>query len=119
MREALLEQIERAVDALLRESGEAGGSPPIALDTPRQKQHGDFACNAALILAKRLDRPPRELAQRLVDLLGDAGGLVARAEVAGPGFVNLRLDDGFWRAQLGHVLRDGLHYGDSSMGGGS
>ena len=118
MREALLEQIERALDALLRESGEAGGSPPIALEPPRQKQHGDFACNAALILAKRLDRPPRELAQRLVDLLGDAGGLVARAEVAGPGFVNLWLAEIRWHDVLRRILVEGEGYGRSEAGAG-
>ncbi len=89
----------------------------FSVEPPRDAAHGDVSTNAAMVLAKAASMKPRDLAERLANGLGTAAH-VSAAEVAGPGFVNLRLDDGFWRAQLGHVLRDGLHYGDSSMGGG-
>jgi arginyl-tRNA synthetase len=71
----------------LRLSGEP---PSIELSRPRQKEHGDFATNLALVLATRVGRPPREVAEILVRHLPEAPFLVA-AEVAGPGFVNFRL----------------------------
>ena len=89
----------------------------FSVEPPRDAAHGDVSTNAAMVLAKAASMKPRDLAERLADGLGKAAH-VSAAEVAGPGFVNLRLDDAFWQAQLGHVLRDGLGYGDSSMGGG-
>ena len=89
----------------------------FSVEPPRDAAHGDVSTNAAMVLAKAAGMKPRDLAEHLADGLGKTAH-VSAADVAGPGFVNLRLDDGFWRAQLGHVLRDGLHYGDSSMGGG-
>jgi len=104
MREPLAAAVEEALRTLLREQGAGEALPEFALEVPRQKQHGDFACNAALVLAKRLGRPPRELAARLVQLLTARPGLVARAEVAGPGFVNLWLAESRWQGLLAAVL---------------
>ncbi len=118
MREQLAATLEEAVRALLAEAGDAGDPPEFAVETPRQESHGDFACNAALLLAKRLKRPPRELAQRLVELLGDGGGLVARAEIAGPGFVNLWLAGSRWQDLLGAILSAGREFGRSDAGKG-
>ena len=88
----------------------------FSVEPPRDAAHGDVSTNAAMVLAKAAGMKPRDLAEKLADGLGKTAH-VAAAEVAGPGFVNLRLDDGFWRAQLGQVLRDGLAYGDSTIGG--
>ncbi len=118
MREALLEQIRRALSALVAELDDGGQLPPVALEKPRHAQHGDFACNAALVLAKRVGRNPRELAKRLVQLLGDAGGLVDRVEVAGPGFVNLWLAAQRWRDELRTILDAGARFGCSTAGAG-
>ena len=96
MKEDLLEHLRAAVHSLVEGSGE-GDTPAFALDVPRSPDHGDFACNAAMVLTKRLRRPPREIAQQLIDALGDAGGLVERAEIAGPGFVNLWLAKSRWQ----------------------
>ena len=73
--------------AIARAGIDAAGNQAV-LERPRQAGHGDFACNIALVLAKPLKRNPRELAQAIVAAL-DAPGLVARAEIAGPGFINL------------------------------
>ena len=116
MRERLAEQIQQALGRLLRAAGDEGPVPVVAVDPPRQAEHGDYACNGAMVLAKRLRRPPREIAQDLIDELGQAGGLVSRAEIAGPGFVNLWLAGDRWQGLLGSLLRAGLDYGRSDTG---
>jgi len=118
MKEPLRAALERSVAALLAEAGDSAPAPPFSLEAPRQVDHGDFATNAALLLAKRLRRPPPEVARRLVERLGDAEGLLARAEVAGPGFVNLWIADAEWRAGLLAILRAGARFGHSEQGGG-
>ncbi|MCP4908340.1 MAG: arginine--tRNA ligase, partial [bacterium] len=94
MKDALVETLESAVVGLLSETGDADPPPPVVLDRPRHEDHGDFACNVAMVLAKRLGRPPREIAERLLDRLGTAEGLLQRSEVAGPGFMNFWLAGG-------------------------
>jgi arginyl-tRNA synthetase len=83
-----------------------GEPPPIELTKPRQKEHGDFATNLALTLSARVGRPPREVAEAVVAALPDSD-LVGAAEVAGPGFINLRLTDGW----LHEALRDAVALG--------
>jgi arginyl-tRNA synthetase len=117
VRDKLAEQLERSLAALLADAGAAEAAvPSIVLDVPRQKDHGDFACNAALQLAKSLGRPPREIAADLARRLGDAEGLVARAEVAGPGFLNIWLAADRWRDVLRRILALGDRYGHSDAG---
>jgi len=89
----------------------------IAVEPPRDPSHGDLSTNAAMVLAKPAGKNPRELAQQLADRLR-AHADVTSAEVAGPGFLNLRLADAFWHARLAEILRVGPSYGDSRMGQG-
>jgi len=77
----------------------------ILAEPTRDPSHGDIATNVAMVLAKQLGQKPRDIAQRIAD--GLTGDDIARAEVAGPGFVNIRLSDDFWRARLSELLRDG------------
>ena len=63
MKEALRERIEGALRELLANEGDRGELPDFAIEVPRQKEHGDFSCNAAMMLAKRLSRKPREIAE--------------------------------------------------------
>ena len=97
-----------------------GASPDlsrIAVEPPRDATHGDLATNAAMVLAKPTGQNPRALAERLADALR-ADPDVSEVEVAGPGFVNLRLRDGFWQAHLAGLLADGQNYGRSRIGDG-
>jgi len=103
----------------------ATGSLPAGLDfskitvePPREAAHGDVSTNAALVLAKAAGRKPREIADLLVATLR-AHPDVTEAEIAGPGFINLRLDAGFWRARLAEILAAGEAYGASDMGRGT
>ncbi len=118
VRDKLALEMERAVGVLLAEAEDREPPPRVELEVPRQKGHGDFACNAAMQLAKRLRAAPRDIAERLVAALGDGGGLVARAEVAGPGFVNLWLAEDRWRDVLRGILEAGAEFGGSELGQG-
>jgi arginyl-tRNA synthetase len=109
-----------AVINALAEEGVFNGAPEVArvvVEPPRDVSHGDITTNAAMVLAKPAGMKPRDLAERLVEKLT---GLetVQGAEVAGPGFINLRLAVDFWRNQVREILRDGTAYGDSAMGDG-
>ncbi|MGB3272053.1 MAG: arginine--tRNA ligase [Xanthobacteraceae bacterium] len=89
----------------------------IVVEPPREAAHGDMATNAAMVLAKEAKAKPRDLAERIAAKLSD-DDLVIGAEVAGPGFINLRLDPAAWREALRAVLRAGTDYGRSRIGGG-
>ncbi|MGH7125242.1 MAG: arginine--tRNA ligase, partial [Stellaceae bacterium] len=78
---------------------------------------GDLSTNAAMVLAKPAGKNPRELAEQLAGRLRQHGAIVS-ADVAGPGFLNLKLVDAFWHARLAEILRAGPAYGDSRMGQG-
>ncbi len=119
MKERLQEYFRRALGSLLAAAGDSGDPPEFALDTPRAPEHGDFACNAAMLLAKRLRRPPRAIAEQLVETLGDADGLIERAEVAGPGFVNVWLTEARWQQLLREILERGARFGTSGAGAGT
>ncbi len=92
----------------------------FAVEPPRDPKHGDFAVNAALVLAKAAGRPPRELAQAIVEeaRAADAGREIASIEIAGPGFVNLRLAPDVWFRALECVEIEGAGFGRTSIGEG-
>lgn len=89
----------------------------VTVEPPRDPAHGDVATNAAMVVARAFGRKPRELAELLAERLRGEPD-VASAEVAGPGFINLRLKDDFWRERLRDVLRAGRRYGESRLGAG-
>ena len=89
----------------------------VAVEPPREAAHGDVATNAALVIAKEAGQSPRALAETIAERLRVRPD-VAGVEIAGPGFVNLRLTDDFWRARLQEILLAGRAYGDSFVGRG-
>jgi arginyl-tRNA synthetase len=102
----------------------ASGALPAGLDTsrvtvepPRDPAHGDLATNAAMVLAKAAGKPPREIATLLVPELKKLSAIEG-AEIAGPGFINLRVRADVWRERLIDVLKAGIAYGDSALGKG-
>ncbi|MPY74850.1 MAG: arginine--tRNA ligase [Alphaproteobacteria bacterium] len=88
----------------------------VAVEPPRDASHGDMAVNAAMILAKDAGMKPRDLAALLADRIRTLPG-VATAEIAGPGFINLRLDRAVWLDCLSAILAEGEGFGRSDMGG--
>src|SRR5436190_7468049 len=111
--------IEAALGAL-----QAAGELPAGLDfsaitaePPRDAAHGDIATNAAMVLAKAARKKPRDIAEGLLVRL-KANPDVVEGSVAGPGFINLKLTDSFWRERLRECLKEGASYGDSTLGQG-
>ncbi len=90
----------------------------VALGPARSSEHGDLASNVALALAGPLGLPPRELAERILAELRDPEGLIDRAEIAGPGFLNFVLASAQWQGLIPEVLREGERYGCSERGAG-
>ncbi|HEX7388934.1 MAG TPA: arginine--tRNA ligase, partial [Acidiphilium sp.] len=89
----------------------------IEVTPTRDAAHGDAATNAALIAAKPLGMAPRDIAAGLAERLG-ARSEIAKAEPAGPGFVNVTLDRAVWHWQIAAILRAGEAYGASNLGQG-
>ena len=116
MKEALRAEIEGALRALLEGAGDSEPFPNFSIEVPRQKGHGDYSCNAAMLLAKRLRKKPREIAEDLKERIGNAGGLVASLDVAGPGFINIKLVESGWQDLLHDIIEAGDEYGQSESG---
>ncbi len=118
--ETLLCESVKQVAANL-DGAEALALPAIALERPKVAAHGDVACNVAMQLAKPLKKNPRELAQQIVDALlaqPAARGLVDGAEIAGPGFINLRLTASAKQTVVAAVLDEVEAFGRSSHAAG-
>src|SRR5712691_4785076 len=90
----------------------------IVVEPPREAAHGDMATNAAMVLAKEAGKKPRELAEAFAAKLR-ADELVAKVEVAGPGFINLTLKPAAWIDALRAVLAVGRDYGRNDVGQGT
>ena len=88
----------------------------VSVEPPRDLSHGDVATNAALVLAKGAARKPREIAEPLAERLRDVSDL-SEVDVAGPGFINMRLSLPFVHDRLRDVLGGGTSYGASDLGG--
>ena len=117
---AVLDKVRAANNALVADGvlPHAIDQSRIVVEPPREAAHGDMATNAAMVLAKDAGKKPRELAEAIAAKLR-ADDLVARAEVAGPGFINLTLKPSAWIAALRAVLSEGADYGRGKTGQGS
>ncbi len=118
----LFSDIRSLVIASLQDSGVLNEAPdanldPITVEPPRDAAHGDMATNAAMVLAKPLRQKPRDIAETLAAVLVK-DDRIASAEVAGPGFLNLRLAAGVWQGLPSAVLALGKDFGRSSLGQG-
>jgi arginyl-tRNA synthetase len=104
------------VHAVCADLARAGGWPNgidfsrVVVEPPRDPSHGDMATNAAMVLAKEAKAKPRELAEQIAARLRD-DALVAKVDIAGPGFINLTLHPGVWADALRTILREGEAYG--------
>ena len=93
--------------------------PGVVLERPRDPAHGDVACNIAMQLAKPLKKNPRELAQAIVaSVLANKGELIESADIAGPGFINLRVAAAAKQAVVNAIFQEGAQYGKNQFGAG-
>ena len=118
----LFTDLRGVVLAALDQMTQAGELPTgldfanVAVEPPRDPAHGDMATNAAMVLAKPAGLKPREIADKLAARLTDPR--IAAAEVAGPGFLNLRLSPAVWQGVVATVIREGAEFGRSTIGVG-
>ena len=89
----------------------------ITCEAPRDPSHGDLATNAAMVLAKAAGVKPRDLAEQIAEHLQQVDG-VDSVDIAGPGFINMRLDPSCWRDRINDILAAGGDWGKSSKGKG-
>ncbi len=119
----LFAEIRALVLQNLDEMAKAGQLPlgldmaQVAVEPPRDAGHGDMATNAAMVLAKPAGMSPRAIADLLAAHLGKDARIIS-AEVAGPGFLNLRLQPNLWQGVIGAALAEGVDFGRSKMGAG-
>lgn len=108
-------ELEREIRRALREMG-VGEEAAVELERPRNPEHGDWATNVALTLAKPLRRPPRQIAEELASRVDTAAAGIRSAEVAGPGFLNFRLAGDVLASGLADLVRRDAEYGRSRAG---
>ncbi len=116
--------ISDLLTAALAKACAAGELPPVTapefvVEKTKQAEHGDLASNLAMQLARPCKKNPRQIAEALVAQLGDAGGVIERTEIAGPGFINFFLKPGAWLAVLPQILAAGEDYGRSQAPAGA
>ena len=117
------ETVERVVRETIaawiaREELGTDSMPPVIVTVPRDNTHGDFSTNVAMILGKKADRNPRELATELCEQLNGAMTQHATCSVAGPGFINFTLTEDAGKAVFDRLLREGESIGQSNEGAG-
>jgi arginyl-tRNA synthetase len=109
--------LTRVHAACAAELGAAMDLSRVVVEPPKDPSHGDMATNAAMVLAKEARTKPRDLAEKIASRLR-TDALIASADVAGPGFINLTLNASVWAETLRTVLREGNSYGQSAVGAG-
>src|ERR1700752_2200709 len=110
----LAELVQTTAAVVLAERGfDAAALPPtVTVERPRNPEHGDYASNLALQLGKKVGANPRELAGWLAEALSQADG-IASTEVAGPGFINMRLEASAQAGIVNNVIDAGERFGHS------
>lgn len=112
----MLAQQKEAVSALIQKALAELGQPdaPVVLERPKSPEHGDVACTSALQLARAMKKAPRQIAEDIVAALRrypETDALVSSIEIAGPGFINMRVADGARQDIVRQVLREGEAFG--------
>ncbi|OXS58955.1 arginine--tRNA ligase [Cohnella sp. CIP 111063] len=122
---SVLEQLQLSVKEALADAALAAGLvadkgelPVIALEVPKDKAHGDLATNLAMQLTKIAKRNPRQIAEAIIGKLEEGRAYIQSAEIAGPGFINFRLDKSYLYPVVGEALAQGDKYGYIDAGQG-
>ena len=100
-----------------RKEGALSTEIAVAVEKPKREEFGDFSTNAAMLLAKKEGKGPREVAEALLPFIKE-DARIKKCEVAGPGFINIFVEDSFWSALLAEILGRGEGYGELDIGKG-
>ena len=119
MKELLHNLVRETIEACFADGTLSSGVvPPIVIEKPAHAEHGDFATNAAMQMAKGERKSPRSIAEILSERMKKGSDIFAAVEVAGPGFINFRMKDEAWQRTLIAIDEAGAAFGMSSNGGG-
>ncbi|QUW21121.1 arginine--tRNA ligase [Sporosarcina sp. Marseille-Q4063] len=119
-----VEQIQQKVKSAIHEAivqaklTEEENIPSVMLETPRNKENGDYATNIAMQLTKIAKKPPRAIADAIVEHIDKENGSIESIDVAGPGFINITLKKDYLQEVVKTVLDQGAAYGRSNSGNG-
>ena len=116
LRDLLRDALHRCYEEGTLVSGEI--PPEIVVEVPANAEHGDFATNLAMVLAKKEKTAPRKVAEALVGALRCREDVFKQVEIAGPGFINFFLTNRFWCGVLEEITRKGANYGHQTFGAG-
>ena len=122
VKQEIINALRAALTNALGDSAEAAASASITLERPKQAAHGDLACNIAMQLAKPLKKNPRDLAQAIIAALradSAAAHSIESVEIAGPGFINLRIAPAAKRGVIGDIFAQGAAFGRAPAAAGS
>lgn len=117
----IFNEFEKEIKSVVAELGNQGTLPAgldvtkLTVESPRDPTHGDLATNAAMVLSKQAGMNPRALADILQPAIQDIAGIVS-VEIAGPGFINIRLDSTLYFDLLNEILNEGVQFGQSNYG---
>ncbi|WP_240376216.1 arginine--tRNA ligase [Bacillus piscicola] len=116
--EQVKEQLKAEIAQAIEKAGlaAAGEIPAIILETPKEKEHGDFAANIAMQLARIAKKAPRAIAEEITEHLDKSKASIEKMEIAGPGFINFFLDNGYLRELIPAVMEADQSYGCSEFG---
>jgi arginyl-tRNA synthetase len=119
MKQTLIQLITKSLDRCF-EKGllEKKEIPPIEIEATKEDAHGDYATNAAMVLASLMKMNPRKIASHIVAHIDDAESVIEKVEIAGPGFINFFLKDVLWVKLLAEVNGKDEKYGESALGKG-
>lgn len=93
-------------------------SPPFVIETPKMKNHGDYATNVAMLIAPQEKKPPRKIAQDIVEHIPKNDDILEKLEIAGPGFINFFITRSCWLKAFKDISLQGSTYGRSQLGKG-
>ncbi len=117
LKDALQQLISQAIQSLIDNGSLAVDMPVIKIDRTRDKSHGDFAANVAMMLAKPARKNPREIATQIIEALPDSD-FVDKVEIAGPGFINFYVSSDTIQNVVNTVIEQNNQYGCSDIGAG-
>jgi arginyl-tRNA synthetase len=119
MKEFLVDFVRKGLEKCFADGSLTSGEiPAIVIEKPAHEEHGDFATNVAMLMARNEKKAPRAIAEILVNHLDESGNIFDRIDIAGPGFINFQIKAEFWQNTLKAVAATGDSYGRSRIGAG-
>lgn len=117
------ENIKQLIEEALDNCAQSGlistkQSPPFVIETPKMKNHGDYATNVAMLIAPQEKKPPRKIAQDIVEHIPKNDDILEKLEIAGPGFINFFITRSCWLKAFKDISLQGSTYGRSQLGKG-